>query len=377
MTLVFWISFTLIGYTYVIYPITVWVASKLSPALAEIGPEPSAADYHPTVSICIAARNEAPRLVQKIANLHLQYYPQHLLEIIIASDGSSDDTVRVLKNYPGIVILDCAARGKAAAINRAVASAQGSILVLTDARQRLNEWAIAALVARLRDPRVGVVSGELVHADPDSRIQASIGLYWRYEKWIRRAESGYFSMVGASGALYAMRRFDFQPLREGTILDDFEEPMSVLRKGKRIVFEDRARAYDVIESSLARERRRKIRTLAGNWQSLAMNPWLLAPGKNPAFWQYVSHKLCRLIVPFALVGVLTTAWLADGFLYRIFAMAQTLFWVIACAGLSVPRLQKIRLVSVASLFLELNLAAIAGLAYFCVGKTDSLWKPAT
>lgn len=376
MTLVFWIGFTLVGYTYVIYPITVWAASKLKPARAEIGPDLSATDY-PTVSICIAARNEAPRLVQKIANLRSQCYPQHLLEIIIASDGSSDDTVRLLQNDPGVVILDCAARGKAAAINRAVASAQGSILVLTDARQRLDEGALSALVARLHDPRVGVVSGELVHTEPDTPVQASIGLYWSYEKWIRRAESNYFSMVGASGALYAMRRFDFQPLREGTILDDFEEPMSVLRKGKRVVLEDRARAYDVIESSLTRERRRKIRTLAGNWQSLASNLWLLAPGKNPAFWQYLSHKLCRLVVPFALLGMLAAAWLADGVLFRLFAIAQSVFWVIAGAGSIVPRLQRFRVVSVASLFLELNLAAIAGLAYFCLGKSDSLWKPAT
>jgi cellulose synthase/poly-beta-1,6-N-acetylglucosamine synthase-like glycosyltransferase len=376
MTLVFWISFALIGYTYVIYPVTIWVASKVNPALARFAPDPSATDY-PTVSICIAARNEAHRLPQKIANLRSQTYPQEKLEIIVASDGSSDDTVQVLQNDPGVVILDCAARGKAAAINRAAASARGSILVLTDARQGLNEGAVSALVAGLRDPRVGVVSGELVHADPDTRIEASIGLYWRYEKWIRRAESSYFSMVGASGALYAMRRLDFQPLREGTILDDFEAPMAVLRKGKRIVFEDRARAYDVIESSLARERRRKIRTLAGNWQSLALNPWLLAPGRNPVLWQYVSHKLCRLVVPFALAGALTSAWLAEGFPYRIFAIAQSVFWVIACAGSSVPRLQKFRLISVASLFLELNLAAIAGLAYFCVGKTGSLWKPAT
>jgi cellulose synthase/poly-beta-1,6-N-acetylglucosamine synthase-like glycosyltransferase len=374
MMLVFWCSVLLITYTYVMYPIMVWGAAKCRPFAGPriaCGRQPL-----PMVSICIASRNEAGRLPGKIANLLSQDYPANLLEIIIASDGSTDATLVVARSMPGVVVLDCPSRGKAAALNAAVAAARGSILVFTDVRQTLGPDALSILVDRLRDASVGVAGGELVHAPAGTGPGASIGLYWRYEKAIRRAESELFSTLGASGALYALRRADFTPLREGTLLDDFEVPMAVLRTGRRIVLESRAKAYDVVESTLAGERRRKIRTLAGNWQSLANNPWLLAPWDNPACWQYLSHKLFRLLVPYAMLAALIAAWLASGRLYRSAAILQSVFWAVALLGSCLPAFRRLRIISFASLLLELNWAAVAGLLYFCSRRTGALWRTA-
>ena len=329
---------------------------------------------HVLVSVCIAARNEAARLPRKIDNLRSQRYPQDLIEIIIASDGSTDQTLQVLRDDGRATVLQCAPKGKAAALNCAVAAAHGSILVLTDVRQQLDDNAIAALVDRLQgDPTIGAASGELIHLKPDSRVEASIGLYWRYEKWIRRAESTYFSTVGATGALYAMRRHDFVPLRDGTILDDFDEPMGVIRAGKRVVLDDRAKAYDRLATNIIDERRRKIRTLAGNWQSLCRNLWLLNPASNPAWWQYLSHKLGRLLVPFALISLLVSASVITDAAYNAFALAQGMFWACALAGALFPTIQRFRPIGLASVFLQLNLAALLGLAYFSLRRTDALW----
>jgi len=368
----FWISLGFIAYVYLLYPIAIWIASKVRPQ-ASRSPLDTSTSQRASVSVCIAARNEAARLPRKIDNLCSQLYPQELLEIIIASDGSTDQTLNLLRNDARVTLLTCGPEGKAAAINSAVAAARGSILVLTDVRQQLNAGAIAALVERLMDPTIGVASGELVHLKPGSEVQASIGLYWRYEKWIRRAESAHFSTVGATGALYAMHRRDFVPLRSGTLLDDFEQPMGVIRTGKRVVLEDRAKAYDRIETNIADERRRKIRTLAGNWQSLARNPWLLSPWQNPLWWQYLSHKVGRLLVPFALLVVLVGSCFISGRAYQAFGIGQGMFWGCAVVGTLWPGMQRVRVIGAASVVLQMNLAAVLGLVYFGLGKTGRVW----
>ncbi len=369
----FWISFGFIAYVYIGYPIAIWAASKLRPRASRTPPDPSESQ-RVFVSVCIAARNEAARLPCKIDNLRSQHYPQELIEIIIASDGSTDQTLQLLRHDGRATVLDCAPKGKAAAINCAVAAARGAIVILTDVRQQLNDGAIAALVDRLQgDPTIGIASGELVHLKPDSQVEASIGLYWRYEKWIRRAESTYFSTVGATGALYAMHRGDFVPLRDGTLLDDFDEPMSVIRIGKRVILDEHAKAYDRLETNIVDERRRKIRTLAGNWQSLCRNLWLLNPWSNPVWWQYVSHKLGRLLVPFALISLLVSSCVINNATYRAFAVVQGMFWSCALAGTLCPTIQRFRPIGLASVFLQLNLAAVLGLAYFSLRRTDAVW----
>jgi len=210
-------------------------------------------------------------------------------------------------------LIEVAPGGKATALNAGVAAASGEILVFADARQRFGPHAIAALASNFDDPRVGGATGELIlncerdWADSASSIGESVGLYWRYEKWLRRHESRVRSTLGTTGAIYALRHSLWRPLPPGALLDDVLAPMRAVLRGYRIVFEERAQAFDWVVPNAAAESARKIRTLAGNYQILVEEPALLVPFLNPVWVQYVSHKLGRLVVAWALLGLLISS----------------------------------------------------------------------
>lgn len=369
MQAVFWLCTAIVLYTYVLYPCAIWILAKVAPARSF----PPSFTNTPTISVIVAVHNERDRIERKVANLEDLDYPHELTQLVFASDGSTDGTNEILRSRPGIAFVECPRGGKAAAINAGVARATGAILVFTDARQDLAPDAATYLVRALADPKVGVVSGELNHRDAATGAAQSIGIYWRYERFIRTHESAFFSCVGASGALYAMRRADFEPLRPGTILDDFEGPMVTVRRRRRIVLETRATVYDDLEAELAGERRRKVRTLAGNFQSFARNRWLFSPRANRIWWQFLSHKVGRLVVPYALIGALGTAWLLPGPMYRAFALAQTTFYLIALAALASETVRRSKLASAAGLFLDTNVAAIQALWLFIRGDLTRVW----
>jgi cellulose synthase/poly-beta-1,6-N-acetylglucosamine synthase-like glycosyltransferase len=212
---------------------------------------------------------------------------------------------------PAVRLIEVPPGGKPAALNAGVASASGDIIVFADARQRFADGAIAALVENFSDPRVGGATGELIldceERDPGTQVGEGIGLYWKYEKWLRRNESRVWSTLGATGAIYALRRSCWQPLPAQALLDDVLAPMRAVLNGWRVVFDDRAIAHDRASSDAAGESRRKTRTLAGNYHILAQEPRLLLPFVNPVWLQYVSHKVGRLVVPWALIGCFAAA----------------------------------------------------------------------
>ncbi len=220
--------------------------------------------------------------------------------------------------------------------------AEHDVLVFADARQLFAADALRALVSPMADSRVGGVSGALV-LDVESGDQRGfgdgVGAYWRFEKWLRSQESCIGSTVGATGAIHAIRRSLWQPLPPDTILDDVLAPMRVVLAGYRVVFEGAARAFDQATSSAPDEFRRKSRTLAGNYQLLRFEPRLLVPWANPIWVQFVSHKMGRLLVPYALVVLLVAsgALAAAGWLYALAFACQVVFYGLAGYGAALER----------------------------------------
>lgn len=362
MEAAFWASFGLVLYVYAGYPLLLAVWARLARRERQ-----TADDLLPPVSIVLAVRNEAARLRERIENLRALDYPAELLEVIVVSDGSTDRTAEVLRSQtspaprrstraaPDVRLIEVARNGKAAALNTGVAAARHEILVFADARQRFAPDAVRHLVANFADATVGAVSGELV-LDCEVGASAStasegLGGYWRYEKWLRARESEIDSMIGTTGAIYAMRRTCWQPLPEGTILDDLLAPMRAVLAGWRVVFEPRALAFDVTAPSVAAEARRKRRTLAGNYQILALEPRLLAPGLNRVWLQFMSHKLGRLAVPWALLVLLlagmTLAWSST--VYLLATAIQLGFYSLAAYGAYLERRSTRRVAAVAVL----------------------------
>jgi cellulose synthase/poly-beta-1,6-N-acetylglucosamine synthase-like glycosyltransferase len=224
------------------------------------------------------------------------------------------------------------------ALNAGVAAARGDILVFADARQQFSPGTLTALVSNFADPGVGGVTGELIldceSGSSASTIGEGVGAYWKYEKLLRRKESLVRSTLGATGAIWALRRSLWRPLPPDTLLDDVLAPMRAVLEGWRIVFEEDAIAYDRAAPDAAAEARRKRRTLAGNYQILAQEPRLLVPFANPVWLQYVSHKVGRLLVPWALVGTLVSsaALATSGAIYAFALAAQAVFYGLALVG---------------------------------------------
>jgi biofilm PGA synthesis N-glycosyltransferase PgaC len=361
-------ALALLFYTYVGYPLLAMALARLvewAPRLDET--------YRPTLSVCMAIHNGEPFVGAKIASLQRLQYPPDRLELVIYCDGCSDRTVEI--------VLACAERdpriraivvdqrlGKPTALNRMREAATGEVLVLTDVRPPLAPEAATALVGPLADPTVGCVSGNLVLAG-----NSGSGAYWKYEKLIRGSEARIGGLVGVSGTIYAIRRRDFPELPPDIILDDMWVPLTVaLERRARIAFSERAAAFEQAFDD-DREFGRKARTLAGNYQLLARKPQLLIPFVNPVWFEMVSHKLLRLVCPWALAVLFvasahTLAEPSSSSLWWGLLFAQLTFYGLAVVGAAAGRAG-----SLARTFVVLNAAAVVGLWRFIRGRQGVTW----
>jgi cellulose synthase/poly-beta-1,6-N-acetylglucosamine synthase-like glycosyltransferase len=261
--------------------------------------------------------------------------------------------------------------GKAAALSAGCAEARHDILVLADARQEWATDALGCLLENFADPTVGGASGDLV-VEAAPGVMGGVGLYWRYEKWLRKTESRLHSTVGVTGAICAVRRELFRPIPAGTILDDVYWPLLVVMQGYRVVHDDRARAYDRLPGRALDEFRRKVRTLSGNFQLAARLPSALLPWTNPVWWQFLSHKLARLVVPWALLGALGAAGALDGPLYRSLFWVQVASYTAGAVGTLGPGAPT-RVSSAAASFLVLNAAAWMAFWVWISGRSARSW----
>jgi cellulose synthase/poly-beta-1,6-N-acetylglucosamine synthase-like glycosyltransferase len=261
------------------------------------------ADWPATVSVILPVYNGERWIAAKLESILALEYPAELMEILIVSDGSTDATESIVRKYMNrakIEFIALSRGGKAAALNAALVRATGEILFLTDVRQALEPRSLANLVACFADPSVGVASGELVIRKGAGLEEASVGLYWKYEKWIRKQLSRLDSVMGATGCIYAMRRQLACPLPAGTLNDDMYLPLSAFFQGYRVIFEESALAFDY-PTQLASEFKRKVRTLAGVYQIIGQYPSLIGPG-NRMWIHFFSHKLARLLMPWAMIA---------------------------------------------------------------------------
>lgn len=370
--LAFWTGLALLAYTFAGYPVLVGLAAAARPRRPDA--RPATAAELPSVTVVLCAHNEQARIGPRLSNLCQSDYPADKLEMVVVSDGSTDGTVDRVKEFAlstggGRVVLAALERrlGKAHGLNVALARARGDIVVFADARQRFLPDTVRRLVDRLADRRVGAVSGSLEIEPSESGAGAGVDAYWRLEKFVRRSESRLGTTIGCTGAVYAIRRELFSPLPDDTLLDDVLIPMQILTRGYRVEFEHRAVALDPQSLEPGRERIRKRRTLAGNFQLLFRYPGWLAPWKNRAWAQLISHKYLRLAAPwFLLSSLVTNVALVRQPFYRWILAGQVGLYLLAIAGLCFRRARG-RIFSIPSGFVFLNGMAVLGFAEYLRG----------
>jgi len=356
----------LILVAYAGYPILLYFRARFRPRPVR------RASICPSVTILLAVHNEEKYLPAKLHNLAALDYPADHVEVIVVSDGSTDETNNILaawENASRRTVISQTHCGKATALNNGLAEAKGEIIVFTDARQTIASDALKNLVVNFGDPSVGCVSGELIIGpDPSAASAEGVGLYWRIEKKIRYWEGLAGSTVGATGAFYAVRKHLLLPLPQETILDDVLIPFQVVRQGQRVVFEPRAIAWDYLQPGAKQEFRRKVRTLLGNFQLLQLAPWILKRS-NPLRFQFICHKLLRLLVPYALMGVLlSTFWLRKE-IYGLALVLQLVFYALAALSLFRARVGIVsRLSDISLTFIVLNAAAAVAFFNFVAGR---------
>jgi len=377
LTLIFWTSVLLMAYVYVGYPLVILLWARLLPRSS------IESEIQPRVSILVVAHNEGHRLARRLENLLGLDYPADRVEVLVGSDGSDDGTDQLARSFrhPRLRFFTFPTRrGKAAVLNDLVEAASGEILVMADARQRFAVDAIKWLMCRFADPTVGVVSGELMLTRnvKGTAVGDGVGFYWRYEKLIRSSESLADSTVGATGAIYAIRRKLFEPLPEDTILDDVLVPVRVMARGYRVLFEPRARAYDRAAATTAEEFARKVRTITGNFQLLWRETWLFSPLRNRLWFQTLSHKVLRLVGPILLAGALgaNLALLHSPF-YRVTLVAQATFYAAALGGFLLRDARwKVRALIVPYMVCLLNWATAVAFVHFLTRHQGAMWAAA-
>ena len=323
-------SVALLAYTYAGYPVLIWVLSHLRNRPVRKG------TCIGGTSVLIAAHNEVDDLPRKLELLIDLAQDEPIREIWIGLDGCTDGTAEAVRERiqesgirsqgelpstrasrpsplrPAIHILEFETRrGKAAVLNDLMAQAAQPVLVMMDARQRVEEGAIPRLLENFADPQVGVVSGAMVYDCAEGAAQKGAESYWGYETFIRRCESRYWAVPGATGALYAIRRELCGPIPDNTLVDDVLIPMRAVLKGFRCLFEPTARVLDRPNTEYGRENIRKRRTLAGIWQIISIEPKIYSPIHNPAWFQWVSHKFLRLWTPFLLATMLVALGIVE------------------------------------------------------------------
>jgi cellulose synthase/poly-beta-1,6-N-acetylglucosamine synthase-like glycosyltransferase len=377
MAYVFWFCAGAMVYVYVGYPLLLFLVSRVWQRRVTKGP------ITPTVTMVIAAYNEEQAIAAKLDNSLALDYPPDCLDILVASDGSKDGTNRIVREYearhPGrVTLLDLPRAGKTSGQNRAAEVARGEILVFSDATTMYDQQAIRAMVANYADPIVGSVGGDVRYVREGEEASAKgRQMYWNYEAAIRRWESQIFTVIGATGCIYSMRKSLYTPLDPAAI-SDFVQPARALLKGYRSVVEDDATCYEVAESKeMGDELRRRARVVNRGLRGVGYMAEVLNPFRHPfLLFQIVSHRLLRWGIPFLLIGAfVSNAFLLDAPFYRLTFALQVAFYGGALAALVLDRWHvRPRGLFVPLYFCLVNLAPLIAVWSLLKGEKKIVWE---
>ena len=367
----------LVLYVYVLFPLLLWVRSRLFPR-----PYP-AAERFPTLSLVVCAHNEVDSIGAKLENLRQLDYPPERLELIVASDGSSDGTNALVEEHADRVrLLDLPRRGKIPTLNAAVAQARGEILVFSDANSMYARDALRALTRPFASPRVGGVAGDQVYTRGGADAGAAQGerSYWSLDRRLKQWQSRSGSVTSATGAIYAIRRELFEPVPSG-VTDDFWVSTNVVATGRRLVFAADAVAFEPPSTSADLEFHRKVRIMTRGLRGVWLRRRLLDPFRHGFYaLQLLSHKLLRRLVFLPLAALLVTSpllWNA-GLLYQLATLGQGAFYGLALASALSPRRPGGRLgkiLALPSYFCMVNAAAALATWNVLRGRRIDRWEP--
>lgn len=340
-----------------------------------VGP-PIAKDpaFETTVTAIMAVHNGEAMIRRKLESLLALDYPRELVNVIVVSDGSTDGTEEIVREFAdrGVTLFTAPRGGKAAALNRGLSAATGEIIFFTDVRQPLEPGCLRHLIANFADRTVGAVTGELRLLSGETGEQADMELYWGYEIWARARHSEIDSLFTATGCIYAMRRSLTEPLPHDTLTDDAVLPLRGFLKGYRVIFDPAAIAFDY-PAIAGTEFRRRFRTLAGLWQVHARLP-VLFTSRNRMRFHFLSHKFSRLLLPWLILLFFGAAMALPHSPFRTCVLAAGAAWPLAALldALSPRSFPLKRLTSPARTLLVMNAASLASIAVFFVPATR-LW----
>ena len=379
MEIIYWIIFGIIFYAYIGYPMLLYLLCNLL-NFTKIK-EVNAYNQWPEVSLLIAAYNEEQVIGAKIENCLRLDYPKDLLHVWIASDGSSDNTNKIVKKYmeenENIHLLEFSRTGKSGILNKAMPLINSEIVVFSDANTEYSHDSLKRLIKHFEDPGVGCVSGRLIYRNPGEIISGrGESFYWKYETALKKMESKLGYVAGANGAIYAIRRELFEPFPLRTINDDFTLSMKIVMNGFRSVYDENTVVYEDVAPTMESEFNRHVRDGAGHYIAVIHLLGLLNPFLGLQSFIYWSHRIFRWMIPFLMIlFFMVNIFLLDGLIYKYLFILQCIFYlfaIIGWAGIKIANLPF--LIYVPFYFCNLNSALLLGFLRAVANVQKTTWE---
>ena len=388
LKVIFWICIVIVFYTYIGYGILLYfllLLKRLFGRSAKPLPHPSD-DELPAMTLMICAYNESDIIREKMANIRQLDYPADKLCVMWVTDGSSDNSNELLRQYEEVTLIYSPERlGKAAAMQHGLRENKAPYVVFTDANTMLNANAIREIARQFMKNNVSCVSGEKrVAARTEGQVAAEgEGLYWKYESTVKRWDSELYSAMGAAGELFAVKMADYREAPSNALLDDFMMSMLIVKDGHRIAYTSDAYAMEYGSADMHEESKRKRRIAAGGLQSIWWLRALMNPLKYPVVsFLFISHRVLRWsVTPFALVALIplniALLCLNAGTIYQVFALLQALFYIATLIGWLMAKAgRKSKFFYVPYYFMFMNMNVFYGIGYLRSHRTSGTWEKA-